>query len=104
MFAGLPEATRVLWYQILWYGHVIITVGAVFYVIVAWDKLTHILISPVNVLFKTSRPKGALSLVDLENCRNLRYRQDRGFYLEAAFRSGCLHQLRPLPGPVSRLT
>ncbi len=67
MFAGLPEATRYLWYQILWYSHVIITVGAVFYVIFAWDKLTHILISPVNVLFKTSRPKGALSTVDLEN-------------------------------------
>ncbi|MFA5079733.1 MAG: 4Fe-4S dicluster domain-containing protein, partial [Dehalococcoidia bacterium] len=67
MFAGLPEAARYLWYQILWYGHVIITVGAVFYVIFAWDKLTHILISPVNVLFKTSRPKGALSTVDLEN-------------------------------------
>jgi len=67
LFAGLPEASRLLWYQVLWYGHVIITVGAVFYVIVAWDKLTHILISPVNVLFKTSRPKGALSLVDLEN-------------------------------------
>ncbi len=66
LFSGLPEATRVLWYQILWYGHVIITVGAVFYVIVAWDKLTHILISPVNVLFKTSRPKGALSYVNLE--------------------------------------
>lgn len=67
MFAGLPEATRLLWYYILWYGHVIITVGAVFYVIFAWDKLTHILISPVNVLFKTSRPNGALSVVDLEN-------------------------------------
>ena len=67
LFAGLPEASRLLWYQILWYGHVIITVGAVFYIIVAWDKLTHILISPVNVLFKTSRPKGTLSLVDLEN-------------------------------------
>lgn len=66
MFAGLPEATRVLWYQILWYGHVVITVGAVFYIIFAWEKLTHILISPINVLFKTSRPKGALSVVDLE--------------------------------------
>lgn len=66
MFKDLPEASRLLWYQILWYGHVIITVGAVFYVIFAWDKLTHILISPVNVLFKTSRPKGALSLVNLE--------------------------------------
>lgn len=66
-FAGLSEATRALWYQILWYAHVIITVGAVFYIILAWEKLTHILISPVNVLFKTSRPKGALSVVDLEN-------------------------------------
>jgi len=67
LFAGLPEASRLLWYQVLWYGHVIITVGAVFYIIVAWDKLVHILVSPANVLFKTSRPKGALSLVDLEN-------------------------------------
>ncbi len=66
-FSGLPEASRLLWYQVLWYGHVIITVGAVFYIIVAWDKLIHILVSPANVLFKTSRPKGALSVVDLEN-------------------------------------
>ena len=67
IFAGLPDATRLLWYQILWYFHVIITVGSVLYIILSWEKLTHILISPVNVLFKTSRPKGALSLVDLEN-------------------------------------
>lgn len=66
MFAELPEATRVLWYQILWYGHLIITVGAVFYIIITWEKLTHIIISPLNVLFKTSRPKGALSYVNLE--------------------------------------
>ncbi|MDD5312181.1 MAG: heterodisulfide reductase-related iron-sulfur binding cluster [Dehalococcoidia bacterium] len=66
MFSELPEATRVLWYQILWYSHVIITIGAVAYIILAWEKLTHILISPVNVLFKTSRPKGALSYVNLE--------------------------------------
>ena len=67
MFANLPDATRLLWYQVLWYFHVIITVGSVLYIILSWEKLTHILISPVNVLFKTSRPKGALSLVDLEN-------------------------------------
>ncbi len=67
MFANLPDATRLLWYQVLWYFHVVITVGSVLYIILSWEKLTHILISPVNVLFKTSRPKGALSLVDLEN-------------------------------------
>ncbi|MGA9047542.1 MAG: heterodisulfide reductase-related iron-sulfur binding cluster [Dehalococcoidia bacterium] len=67
MFANLPDATRLLWYQVLWYFHVIFTVGTVLYIILSWEKLTHILISPVNVLFKTSRPKGALSLVDLEN-------------------------------------
>ncbi|MHB8086178.1 MAG: heterodisulfide reductase-related iron-sulfur binding cluster [Dehalococcoidia bacterium] len=67
MFANLPDATRLLWYQFLWYFHVIITVGSVLYIILSWEKLTHILISPANVLFKTSRPKGALSLVDLEN-------------------------------------
>jgi Fe-S oxidoreductase/nitrate reductase gamma subunit len=67
MFANLPETTRLLWYQILWYFHVVITVGSVLYIILSWEKLTHILVSPANVLFKTSRPKGALSLVDLEN-------------------------------------
>ena len=45
LFSGLPEATRTLWYFIMWYGHVIITVGSAFYIIFAWDKLTHILIS-----------------------------------------------------------
>jgi Fe-S oxidoreductase/nitrate reductase gamma subunit len=65
-FAGLPEGTRLGWYIGLWWFHTALSLGAIFYVCFAFDKLTHIIVSPVNVFFKSSRPKGALAPINIE--------------------------------------
>ena len=66
LFAGLAEGTRVAWYVGLWWFHVLLSLGAIFYVCLSFSKLAHILVSPVNVFFRSSRPKGALAPIELE--------------------------------------
>ena len=66
LFAGLPESTRLAWYVGLWWFHAALAVGAIFYVCLSFDKLTHIIVSPVNVFFRSSRPKGALAPINIE--------------------------------------
>jgi len=65
-FAGLPEGIRLGWYIGLWWFHAALALGAIFYVCLSFDKLTHIIVSPVNVFFKSSRPKGALIPINIE--------------------------------------
>jgi Fe-S oxidoreductase/nitrate reductase gamma subunit len=65
-FTGLAEPTLLLWHKILWYVHVLITVGAVIYISLFYDKLTHIIVSPANLFFRNREPKGALVPVNLE--------------------------------------
>ncbi len=70
LFSGLPEATRLATYVGLWWFHTALALGSIYYVCVAFDKLTHIVVSPLNVFFVTSRPKGALAPVKLEEAEN----------------------------------
>jgi len=66
LFAGLSESTRLAWYVGLWWFHAALALGAIFYVSLSFDKLTHIIVSPVNVFFMSSRPKGALAPINIE--------------------------------------
>ncbi|MDD5094458.1 MAG: heterodisulfide reductase-related iron-sulfur binding cluster [Dehalococcoidia bacterium] len=63
---GFEEVTLAQ-YQIAWWVHSLLVVGAVIYVSLAFSKLSHILVSPINVFFRSARPKGALAALDLEN-------------------------------------
>ncbi|MEA3442702.1 MAG: heterodisulfide reductase-related iron-sulfur binding cluster [Chloroflexota bacterium] len=65
-FAGLSLGALLLWHEILWYLHVVITVGAVVYISLFYSKLTHIIAAPLNVFFRERGPKGALVPIDLE--------------------------------------
>lgn len=66
LFAGLAEGTRLAWYTGLWWFHSILSLGAIIYICFAFSKATHILVSPVNVFLKSSRPKGALAPINIE--------------------------------------
>ncbi len=66
LFAGLSESTRLAWYVGLWWFHAVLALGAIFYVCLSFDKLTHIIVSPVNVFFMSSRPKGALAPINID--------------------------------------
>jgi Fe-S oxidoreductase/nitrate reductase gamma subunit len=66
LFAGLSESTRLASYLGLWWFHAVLALGAIFYVCLSFDKLTHIIVSPINVFFVSSRPKGALAPINIE--------------------------------------
>ncbi|MDY6893298.1 MAG: (Fe-S)-binding protein [Chloroflexota bacterium] len=54
------------WYEGMWWLHSLLIVGTILYMALAVPKLTHIAVSPLNVFFRSSRPKGALRTIDLE--------------------------------------
>ena len=60
------EHVDLIWYQALWWFHVVLAVGAVIYVCLSFSKLTHILVSPANVFFRSLEPKGRLTSIDIE--------------------------------------
>jgi Fe-S oxidoreductase/nitrate reductase gamma subunit len=66
LFSGLSEGARVITYSILWWFHAILSVSVIIYISWIFSKATHILISPVNVFFKTSRANGELAPINLE--------------------------------------
>ena len=66
LFASLSEAVRVNTYIGLWWFHTAVALGAIYYVCFAFDNLTHIIVSPINVFFQSSRPRGALSKINIE--------------------------------------
>ena len=55
------------WYQVLWWFHTALVIGAIVYISLAFHRLTHIIVSPVNAYFRSLTPKGALATIDLEN-------------------------------------
>lgn len=55
------------WYQGLWWFHSVLVIGAIIYISLAFHRLTHILVSPFNVFFRSLEPKGALRPIDIEN-------------------------------------
>ncbi len=65
-FAGLPDAVRINTYLGLWWFHTALALGAIYYVCYSFDNLTHIIVSPINAFFRSSRPKGALSTINIE--------------------------------------
>ncbi len=70
LFSGLNEGARQITYVSLWWFHAAVSLAAIFYACISFDKLTHIIVSPVNVFFRSLRPKGALIPVNLEEAES----------------------------------
>jgi len=65
-FSGLSQSALLTWHWIMWWFHVVITLGAIVYIALYWNRLWHIIVSPVNVFFQSLNPRGALVPIDLE--------------------------------------
>ena len=59
-FAGLGRGVIITAHGTLWWIHVGLAFGGIAWVCLSFSKLSHILISPVNVFFRNLGPKGAL--------------------------------------------
>ncbi|MDD5093812.1 MAG: heterodisulfide reductase-related iron-sulfur binding cluster [Dehalococcoidia bacterium] len=66
-FAQIFDSSTMLQYQIIWWIHSILVIVAVVYIALTFNKLSHILVSPINVFFRSTRPKGALAPLDMES-------------------------------------
>lgn len=65
-FIGLSSGTNLVLHQALWFLHLILAVGAIVYISLFYNKLTHIIVSPANVFLRSREPKGALQPINLE--------------------------------------
>ncbi|MBU2536159.1 MAG: (Fe-S)-binding protein, partial [Chloroflexi bacterium] len=65
-FSGLQQSTLLLWHQLAWWLHTLLAIGAIIYVSLTWNRLWHIIVSPINVFFRNLGPRGALVPIDLE--------------------------------------
>ena len=65
--SGLSQASLLLWHRIMWWFHMLFSLGAIVYVSLYWNRLWHIVISTVNVFFQNLEPRGALVPIDIEN-------------------------------------
>ena len=57
---GLENVSLLPWHKGIWWFHVIVFYGGTIYFCLSYSKLFHIVISPVNIFFRSLRPKGAL--------------------------------------------
>ncbi len=65
-FSGLNESTLLTWHRITWWIHMVMAFGAIAYVSLFWNRLWHIIVSPLNVFFRSLGPKGVIAPIDLE--------------------------------------
>ncbi|MDR9458986.1 MAG: (Fe-S)-binding protein [Dehalococcoidia bacterium] len=85
IFGGVSAGGLLLAHRSLWWFHTILALGAIVYVAVTWTMLAHIVVAPVNVLFRSSRPKGALAPVNLEEAETFGVDKISGFTWKQLF-------------------
>ncbi len=85
IFGGVSSGGLLLAHRSLWWFHTILAFGAIAYVAVTWTILAHIVVAPFNVLFRSSRPKGALAPVNLEEAETFGVDKISGFTWKQLF-------------------
>ncbi|MBI2831758.1 MAG: (Fe-S)-binding protein [Chloroflexi bacterium] len=65
-FSGLSQESLLASHRAIWWLHMVLSIGAISYVALYWNRLWHILVSPMNVFLKSMSPKGALATVAFE--------------------------------------
>jgi Fe-S oxidoreductase/nitrate reductase gamma subunit len=66
-FAAMSRDSLLLWHWSLWWFHSALVLGAIIYSALAFSKLQHIIVSPLNVFFRSLGPMGAPAPMDIEN-------------------------------------
>jgi heterodisulfide reductase subunit C/nitrate reductase gamma subunit len=69
-FAGMSQDSLLFWHRFLWWFHSALTIGAFIYVALVFSKLQHIVISPLNIFFRSLGPIGVPSPIDIEKAES----------------------------------
>ncbi len=63
---GLGQSALLSWHQVIWWLHSILVLGAIIYIALTWNRLWHIIVSPLNVFFRNLEARGAMVPIDME--------------------------------------
>ena len=66
-FAGMSRDSLLLWHWSFWWIHSVLVLGAIVYSALAFSKLQHIIVSPLNIFFRNLGPMAAPAPMDVEN-------------------------------------
>jgi Fe-S oxidoreductase/nitrate reductase gamma subunit len=69
-FSGIDHNTLLVLHRTMWWTHSLITFGALFYIALYFNRLWHIIISPLNVFFRNLGPRGAMVPIDIEKAES----------------------------------
>jgi Fe-S oxidoreductase/nitrate reductase gamma subunit len=64
---GASQNSLLWWHWSLWWLHSVLVLGAIVYSGLVFSKLQHIIVSPLNIFFRSLGPVGAPSLINIEN-------------------------------------
>jgi Fe-S oxidoreductase len=65
-FSGLSQAGLLIWHRVTWWLHMLLSMGALVYVALYWNRLWHIVVATLNIFFRNLESRGALRPIDLE--------------------------------------
>ncbi len=69
-FSSLSQSALIVWHQVWWWLHSVISIGAIIYVALYFSRLWHIVIDPINIFFRNLGLRGVLAPIDLETAEN----------------------------------
>lgn len=71
IFIEMGQEGLRLWHKFLWWFHSALTIGAILYSGLAFSKLQHIIVSPLNIFFRSLGPVGTPAPIDIEKAETL---------------------------------
>ena len=70
-FDGMSQNSLLFWHKSLWWFHSALAIGAFIYSGLVFSKLQHIVVSPLNVFFRSLGPVGTPAPINIENAETL---------------------------------
>jgi len=69
-FAGMSQNSLLFWHRFLWWFHSVLVVGIIVYCALAFSKLQHIVVSPLNIFLRSLGPIGVPAPIDIEKAES----------------------------------
>ena len=70
VFAGMSHDSLLFWHWFLWWFHFGLAIVAILYASLVFSKLQHIVVSPLNVFFRSLGPVGVPAPIDIEKAES----------------------------------
>jgi Fe-S oxidoreductase/nitrate reductase gamma subunit len=69
-FAGMSQNSLLFWHWSLWWFHSVLVLGAIIYSALVFSKLQHMVVSPLNIFFRSLGPVGVPAPINIENAES----------------------------------